>query len=133
MEPFLMKGKEQSTYFSRQNHQNPILIFGDNTLHPQSKLTWLGIWLYPKFTYNTHLTTIRGKGNKQFHNYNKSTSCTPYWLKKKPKTFGSVLRAHFLHGRIVLFTVAKFNKVFKLFRFVYSPSLPNLSGNPIAT
>lgn len=106
-------------HFTHQKHLNPNIEFRNQTISPKAKLRWLGFWMDPKLSFNSHLRKIKDIGQKivaQLRRPNKAYSVLG--LREAKHLITTVLRSRVLYGSVVWFTTANLSKVSNIFQVI---------------
>lgn len=110
------KRKAQLMHFTHRKHSNPSLTLGDQTIVASTELRWLGLWLDPKLSFNTHISKMHHRGKATIAQIHRLSRC--FWGLSPRETrllITAILKPRILFGSIVWLTTKTKKKVKKIF------------------
>lgn len=110
------KRKAQLMHFTHQKHSNPSVQLGDQTIEESTELRWLGLWLDPKLTFNSHISRMQQRGKATIAQIQHISHC--FWGLNPRETrllITAILKPRILFGSIAWLTTKTQKKVEKIF------------------
>lgn len=110
------KRKAQLMHFTHRRHSNPSIQLGDQTIVAANEIRWLGLWLDPKLTFNSHISKMQQRGKATLAQVHRISRC--FWglnPHETRKLIIAVLKPRILFGSIAWLTERNKRKVEKIF------------------